>query len=275
MDPECEANKFLAIPKEAKKSLSEHLSILENKAVSLLVVDPARVYIEGNEDSSENINNFLAPLEDFARRKQCAVVVTQHLTKNARPSSLTEVYRNIRGSGVFLDRARVTICIRRKSHLTGIGIPTIDGDPPHNIPPMYPMFVGERMLLRDADSMLHVVAHDTRPQERTKPSGGDALGHAQSADAPIYEAVLNAVTRLTGSGVRVTRTGKHGLYESRPDELNGCSRGGVRAAVDRLLADGQLAIKDGALSVPGREIPTVAAVADRCQAVAGNAATGC
>jgi hypothetical protein len=66
--------------------------------------------------------------------------------------------------------------------------------------------------------------------------------------------VLNAVRRVLASGVKLTRTGKAGLFERKPPELAGMSRAAVRSAVDALVGQGLLdSASDGALTLPERE----------------------
>ncbi|MDX2113547.1 MAG: AAA family ATPase [Alphaproteobacteria bacterium] len=111
--------------------------------VPILVVDPARKYLAGDEDNSQAVSDFFEALEEFAITKHCAVVVVHHLQKAAKPTSAADVIDMIRGSQVFIDRSRVIIGMFRD------GPYTIAGLAKNNIPPNMGMVTEERVFARD------------------------------------------------------------------------------------------------------------------------------
>lgn len=115
--------------------------------IPILVVDPARKYLDGDEEDSETVNEFFYALEELAMDKNCAVVVVHHLKKGAKPKSIPEVLDELRGSQVFIDRARVVLGMFRE------GIHTIVGLAKNNIPPTLGMVTEERLFVRNPKTL--------------------------------------------------------------------------------------------------------------------------
>jgi hypothetical protein len=91
-------------------------------APALMIIDTARVFLDGTEDGSDSINAFLGPVRLFAEKTGCAVIVSHHLGKNARPRSLREVQESVRGSQVWLDRPRSILGMYRSGGVTRAGV---------------------------------------------------------------------------------------------------------------------------------------------------------
>jgi hypothetical protein len=217
--------------------LAQAIAALREVNVSSLSVDPARKYLLGNEDSSEIVSNFFSALEAFAREKNASVIVSHHLTKNAEPRNVSDVANHYRGSGVFLDRPRVTLALHRASNETHLAIPILNNAPLHNFS-QGAMFAGVRRLVRDEATFRH----------RCLDSASDQPKQARTADV---DQVFAAASRIIVSGERLTRTGKTGLHEHKPPELAGMARTSARAAVDSLVGHGRLSVDDGgALTLP-------------------------
>ena len=115
--------------------------------VPLLVIDPARKYLSGDEDNSAVVSEFFEAIEQFAHERNTAVIVVHHLSKGARPQSAHEVLDELRGSQVFIDRPRVVIGMFREGPKTVIGLAKC------NIPPSLGMVVEERVFMRDAKTL--------------------------------------------------------------------------------------------------------------------------
>ncbi|NDF12465.1 MAG: hypothetical protein EB060_06615 [Proteobacteria bacterium] len=115
--------------------------------VSVVVVDPARKYLTGDEDNAEVVSEFFEAIEEFAISKKCGMVVVHHLSKGAKPKSSAEVLDCLRGSQVFIDRPRVVIGMNRD------GAYTLAGLSKNNIPPQLGMVQGDRVFVRDPDSL--------------------------------------------------------------------------------------------------------------------------
>lgn len=115
--------------------------------VPLLVIDPARKYLEGNEDDSDVVSNFFQAIEEFAMNKNCAVMVVHHLQKGANPKSVREVLDELRGSQVFIDRPRCVLGMYREGPYTIIGVAKT------NIPPNLGMVMEERVFARNPKTL--------------------------------------------------------------------------------------------------------------------------
>jgi hypothetical protein len=221
----------LIVPPRNGRPLADILEELRHIQVSLLVVDPARAWMTGDEDSSAAGDVFFRLVEDFAQKKGCAAVVAQHLKKDASPRTVDEIPGAIRGTGVFLDRPRVILGMVRSGRHTVVGIPAPSGDPLHNFRQSV-MFAGQRRLIRDEATMRHLPADH---------HGGPP------ADDAVRDAVAAAITRLNAEGRPVARTGKSGIFEAGVPALAGFSRQRVRAATDALIDDGVVVDEHGEL----------------------------
>lgn len=125
-------------------TFAQHLKRLQKiPEVSILVIDPARKYLTGDEEDSGAVSEFFEAIEEFAIVKHAAVVVVHHLQKGAYPKSARETLDMLRGSQVFIDRPRVVIGMCRD------GPYTIAGLAKNNIPPNLGMVTEERVFARD------------------------------------------------------------------------------------------------------------------------------
>ncbi|HEU5047023.1 MAG TPA: AAA family ATPase [Rickettsiales bacterium] len=115
--------------------------------VPLVVIDPARKYLTGDENDAGVVSEFFEAIEEFAIQKHAAMVVVHHLAKGARPKHVSEIYDLLRGSQVFIDRPRVVIGMYRE------GIHTVAGLAKNNIPAQMGMIQGERLYVRDAKKL--------------------------------------------------------------------------------------------------------------------------
>ena len=129
-------------------TLSGFLKRLEKLPdVSLVVIDPARKYLTGDEEDAGVVSEFFEAIEEFAINKHAAMVVVHHLAKGARPQHVGEIYDLLRGSQVFIDRPRVVIGMYRDGQYTVAGLAK------NNIPPQMGMVQGERLYARDAERL--------------------------------------------------------------------------------------------------------------------------
>jgi hypothetical protein len=225
---------------EGGNDLDTILKSLKDQKVALLVVDPARKYFTGDEDGSDAVSGFFTKLEDFARKKNAAVVVTHHLKRYAQPKNASDVANHYRGSGVFLDRPRVTIAMHRNAAGTDtqLAIPVLDGTPLHNFR-QSEMFSGVRRLRRDEKTFRHV------------PIGEATTGTTKEVGQGDTDRILEAARDLLAAGERLTRTGPAALFERKLPQLAGLSRATVRAVVDALVSQGRLnSDSAGVLTLP-------------------------
>ena len=125
-------------------TFSQHMRRLHKiPNVPIMVIDPARKYLSGDENDAGVVSEFFEAIEEFAISKDSAVVVVHHLQKNADPKTAHDVLDLLRGSQVFIDRPRVVIGMFRD------GAYTIAGLAKNNIPPNMGMVMEERVFARD------------------------------------------------------------------------------------------------------------------------------
>ena len=115
--------------------------------VPIMVIDPARKYLEGDENNSEVVSEFFEAIEEFAIKKNCAMIVVHHLEKAAKPQSCREILDLLRGSQVFIDRPRVVLGLYRDGPYTVVGLAKC------NIPPNMGMVTEERVFARDPKTL--------------------------------------------------------------------------------------------------------------------------
>ncbi len=126
-------------------SFAQHLRNLQKiPEVPLVVIDPARKYLAGDEEDAGVVSEFFEAIEEFAISKNSAVLVVHHLQKGAYPSSVKETIDLLRGSQVFIDRPRVIIGLYRN------GQNTIAGIAKSNIPPNMGIIDKEMIFTRDS-----------------------------------------------------------------------------------------------------------------------------
>ena len=111
--------------------------------VPIMVIDPARKFLTGDEEDSTAVSEFFDTVEEFAVKKNTTVLIVHHLQKGAVPKSARDVVDMVRGSQVFVDRSRVIIGMFRD------GAYTIAGLAKNNIPPNMGMVSEERVFARD------------------------------------------------------------------------------------------------------------------------------
>ena len=202
-----------------------------------MIVDPARKYFKGDEDGSDAVNELFNRIEPLIQAKNCAAIVAHHLKRGANPRTVAEVADYVRGSGVWLDRPRVTLGMLRSRDETLFGISGPVDAPLHNFR-RDTMFTGVRRLRRDDPTSRHIPID--RPQAATKA--------APATDE--LATVMAAAKGVLGRGERITRTGAKELFNHKVPETSGLSRVKVRAAVVELTEAGQLVLAaDGSLSI--------------------------
>jgi hypothetical protein len=222
------------------------LEKLKRQKVDFLAVDPARKYHHGNEDDSTEISNMLNKLQEFAAAKNCAVVVLHHLKRGAVIRNINDLGTSYRGSGVYTDRARVTLGLRRNGNETEFGIPAPGGTPLHNLLASE-MFTGKRRLRRDEPTFRHIPIGMTS----TAATGSKAASSKMDVPAETAAAVERVAVELLQTDERVTKTGKAAIFERKIPALSSLTRAATRAAVESLVADGRLCCDTaGALSLP-------------------------
>lgn len=115
--------------------------------VSMVVIDPARKYLSGDEEDAAVVSEFFEAIEEFAINRNAAMVVVHHLLKGAKPQHISDIYDLLRGSQVFIDRPRVVIGMYREGPYVVAGLSK------NNIPPQLGMVQGERVFARDPERL--------------------------------------------------------------------------------------------------------------------------
>lgn len=153
-DPERRANRLMFQRMDFKDKKGNEISFADFLArlrtmpeVPLLVIDPARKYLTGDEDDAAVVSEFFEAIEKFAHEKNAAVIVVHHLSKGAKPQSARDVLDELRGSQVFIDRPRVVIGMFREGPKTIVGLGKC------NIPPSLGMVVEERVFAHNPKTL--------------------------------------------------------------------------------------------------------------------------
>jgi hypothetical protein len=223
--------------------LDEIVENMQKENPRLFIVDPARKYFKGDEDGSDAASDLFNRIEPLVQSKNCAAIVSHHLKRGANPRTVAEVAEYVRGSGVWLDRPRVTLGMLRSGDETLFGISGPAEAPLHNFR-RDTMFAGARRLRRDDPTSRHI------PIDRP---------HTATKSAPATDeltSVMAAAKGLLDRGERITRTGPKELFKHRAPEIAGWSRAKVRAAVEELTRTAQLVLSaDGSLSIASQPEP--------------------
>ena len=134
--------------RDREETLPEFMARLATMPdVPIMVIDPARKYLEGDENDSEVVSNFFEAIEEFAIKKKCAMIIVHHLEKAAKPTSCREILDLLRGSQVFIDRPSVVLGLYRDGPYTVVGLAKC------NIPPNLGMIMDERVFARDPKTL--------------------------------------------------------------------------------------------------------------------------
>jgi len=236
------------------EALTELLRPLKRlDGLKALIVDPARVFMDGSDSDDRHVDEFLVPLEDFAHDTGCAVIVAHHLKKDMSPASPSGVLGAIRGSQILVDRPRAIIGLtKRRDVLSAAVIKS-------NIPTAYPMNTDTRSFQMNATTL------------RVEPMAD----HVEKADKPVVlankevETVVAAIIQAHADGKVIMKTGKSGVFKLGLPGLEIMSRAVVLGAVDAAIAAGRLTM------LPNRHIvPAAKAFPELPNGAIGQSGTG-
>ncbi|MEZ5690756.1 MAG: AAA family ATPase [Rickettsiales bacterium] len=150
LDPENKANRLVFQRTDFGEhvSFSQHMKNLRKiPDVPLIVIDPARKYLSGDEDNAQAVSDFFDAIEDFAIEKNSAILVVHHLSKGSSPQSAKDVLDCLSGSPVFVDRPRVVIGMYNDGPYVVAGLSK------NNIPPNLGMVTEERVFARNPKNL--------------------------------------------------------------------------------------------------------------------------
>lgn len=115
--------------------------------VPLMIIDPSRKYLGGDEEDSNLVNHFFDILEEFAVEKNTAILVVHHLQRGKTPKSLSDTLDFVGGAQAFVDRPRIIIGMYRDGQYMVAGLAK------NNIPPNFSMMTEERVFARDSKNL--------------------------------------------------------------------------------------------------------------------------
>ncbi len=251
LDPDEKADNLYMLPGN-KNNLRDLLQDVRGLPhVDLVVVDPARAFIDGNEDQSGAVSEFFDLFVSLADEKNCAVLIIHHMGKGSRITNVIQIKDRMRGSGVFVDRPRMVLGMYRRYNTTVFGIAKSN---------LIGVAEGtEFHLAHDPETLKHVPTLEaSKPQRRestaSKTAAKKSDGQEKVPAAPSPEIILQAMAHFAAKGVPVTKTGPKELYERRKSfqALNGFSRKTIRTVVDEMIVQGRVVQKGGRLSVAGQ-----------------------
>lgn len=217
---------------DVSKSLEHYLDLLlAMPVVDLVVLDPVRAFFTGDEKSPGDVRTFCEPLLKFARAKRCAIVLVHHITKGSvkdagEVKSLAELRIRIGGSAALVDATRMTIgMIRRRSGAVEVG-------------PVKYNYPAEKVWLPVCHGLLYWQNPETFTLDLIHSDGVKA--GPGSPNQPADVRVKAAIDRRNRSANIVRKSGKSGLFESKPPELAGLSRASILDAIGTLEARGEI-----------------------------------
>ena len=86
-------------------------------------------------------------IEDFAIKRNTAVLVVHHLQRGKTPKSISDTMDFLGGAQAFIDRPRIIIGMYRDGQYTVAGLAK------NNIPPNLGMVTEERVFARDSKNL--------------------------------------------------------------------------------------------------------------------------
>lgn len=129
-------------------SFAQHLQNLKKiPDVPLMIIDPSRKYLGGDENDNNAVNAFFDAIEDFAVQKNTAILVVHNLQRGKTPKSISDTIDFLGGAQAFLDRPRIIIGMYRDGQYTVAGLAK------NNIPPNLGMVTEERVFARDSKNL--------------------------------------------------------------------------------------------------------------------------
>lgn len=179
IDPESKALRLMFQRTDFGENVTfaQHLRNLQKiPDVPLIIVDPSRKYLGGDENDNNIVSNFFDALEDFAIQKNTAILVVHHLNRGSNPKTAKEMLDMMGGGQPFIDRPRVIIGMFNEGNYTIAGLVK------NNIPPNLGMITGERVFARDAKHLSLVWLE-----------GKDGI-----RNAPLSEEEINTISHKAG-----------------------------------------------------------------------------
>ncbi len=206
-------------------------------ALDLLVIDPMRPFLKGDEKSSDVINEFYMPLERFAEDMNCAVVITQHVSKSGmNGKSVHDAKSAILGATAVTNRPRMVIAMDRRSNGSTVKLAPVK----HN-------FTEEMLWVRSTE--WSVWKHDSETHTLVP---AETIASGAAGGELDLGLIFDAIVEQNSLGRALRRTGRHELFERKLAQLSGVSRQAIRRGVASLIEAGRVTDRaDGLLAVRG------------------------
>lgn len=233
------------------------LAAYDGADVSLVIIDTAARYTQGSVSDGGHVRAFLGPIDDFAKRANCSVLIIHHVNKPGKsgpPRNAEAVLAAMKGSGEFLSAPRVFIAFFEAGGDRVLQVARA------NMPSSIPMRTEPLRLSYDGATGTHAPALDQALPVRARPAAGRRAGDqrpvpgdpAPSAKQSIdidadARAVANVVLAAIAAGRKAPRTGAGEPHTWGEASLAGWPRKRVRAAHRRALDIGLL---DGTAALP-------------------------
>ena len=223
------------------RSIEAILEVVEKLPDLVMIVVDTVGALLGDTNPGGPARSFMDRLEEFAEGHNCAVLAIHHTGKDlnaARAKSAKTVFDKLKGSGEFVNVARVTLTLHVESNSKdeetvlneGIRHITLYRD---NIPSRIPRLLGSLGLrldhqtgLSEAIAPANIGVRGSRPQHpvRTDSQSGPAVEEAVAdEDAKMAAPIIRRIEADRRGKLAVT--GKKSLfYLKNADELKGWSR---------------------------------------------------
>lgn len=208
------------------KSIEDCLAELEGlPALDLVIIDPITQFVD-DENEAGKVGPAYNKAAEFARRKNCVMVIVHHLTKNGKVRRTADVRPSIRGSGVHVDRPRLVFCMLPK----GEGVVEI-GIVKSNVPPGQPAW-GEtgigKLFKQTSDGLVAAEENASRP----------AVIQADTKE--LVDWVTAELAKHNDATKMVRRTGQKSLYRLWRGGTVPFPRTAIENCVSDLVASGRV-----------------------------------
>jgi KaiC/GvpD/RAD55 family RecA-like ATPase len=202
-------------------SVNEALKLLDTVDVAFVVVDTAAAFVGASVNDGGPAREFMGTLGNFAKAKNCAVLVVHHTNKGVTPRSSKATLDGMKGSSEFTSAARVILTLHTHGDRRILNVAL------HNMPSSVGMFDLPLALSYDPSTERHTV-DDEGPAPL--PSAPEAATSERVSAAKDAEILALVVRRERAKGRPVALSGKNEPYTFRAHELAGWQRTRVRAA---------------------------------------------
>lgn len=214
-----------------------HAMASAHGALGFLAIDPWALFFPVDTNSAEHVQAVWARLSGIATRLDCTVIVVHHLGKGS-----SDTRTRVRGSTALIDGVRAAYALEQIPPDDSTRIRAEAGvDEPLDV-------VRLVLLKNNLGLRRSAVTYIRLPDGRLR----DVSELLQQARSP-EEALLWAIREAGHRRERLTKTGKHGVFEAKKDrdwwprELRNVSKRFAETLADSLLDRGLVSVRGGVL----------------------------